>query len=218
MLKVQAAASILAIIHTSKQTHRHTHTHTYIHTHTHTHAHLLLFRFGPYGHCNPPSNGHGGNLPGNFSCAGMGHGGPPKNTSSYCACERTNITVGEQRVSMQVGTDASLHCHNSLTHRSTLASSAVTVALSFSLFSLIVQACSSNSFYFSLWTVRLSQFGSFGGFIGALSVLLDGLWFSTPEHGECKGADPVGTNGCTWRVKSVVKVANASCVQSRLCV
>ena len=60
------------------------------------------------------------------------------------------------------------------------------------------------------------QFGQFGGFIGALSHLLDGLWFSTTGDGACAASEPVGTRGCSWRTKRVVKVANASCVQSRL--
>lgn len=121
-------------------------------------------QFGPYLHCNPPSNGRGGNIPGPFACAlggtrGGGPPPPPRNTSAYCACPRTNRTVGEQRVSM--------------------------------------------------------QFGSFGGFIGPLSRKLDGLWFSTTRAGDCGGA-AVGTEGCSWRAKAVVKAVNASCVQRNL--
>lgn len=55
--------------------------------------------YGPYGHCNPP---HDNSLVGNFSCRGMGHG-PPRNSSSYCYCPRTNRTVGRQHVSDQFG-------------------------------------------------------------------------------------------------------------------
>ena len=56
--------------------------------------------YGPYGHCNPP---HQNSLVGNFSCRGMGHGGAPQNTSTYCYCPRTNHTVGRQHVSDQFG-------------------------------------------------------------------------------------------------------------------
>lgn len=82
--------------------------------------------YGPYLHCNPPSNGKGGNLPGTFSCAPMSHD-IGYNNSFYCDCARTNTTVGSQRVSM--------------------------------------------------------QFGSFGGFVAALSRKLDGVWYSTTQQG-----------------------------------
>lgn len=114
-------------------------------------------KYGPYGHCNPPEQN---SLEGNFSCRGMGRG-RPRNTSQYCACERTNHTVGRQRVSM--------------------------------------------------------QFGGWGGFVGNLSHLLDGYWFSTPAQGECgEGVNPTGNGACTWKPQRVKKVVNATCVQRRV--
>lgn len=60
------------------------------------------------------------------------------------------------------------------------------------------------------------QFGSYGGYIGNLSHLLDGLWYSTPKLGQCKPGQILGTTGCSWRATKLTKVANASCVQRRV--
>lgn len=38
-----------------------------------------------------------------------------------------------------------------------------------------------------------------------------GYWYSTPVTAECKPGEPVGTNGCSWRVLSAV-YKNASCI------
>ena len=57
------------------------------------------------------------------------------------------------------------------------------------------------------------QFGQWGGFVGNLSRLLDGYWYSTPAAGQCTGAERPGLSGCSWRPAAVSAVVNASCVQ-----
>ena len=42
---------------------------------------------------------------------------------------------------------------------------------------------------------------------------LGGFWYSTPLAGRClPGAKPGDGSGCTWRVKTLVKQINASCI------
>lgn len=43
----------------------------------------------------------------------------------------------------------------------------------------------------------------------------EGNWFSFPRAGQCDGAEPVGTNGCTWNVTSYA-MKNMSCVSPRI--
>ena len=51
-----------------------------------------------------------------------------------------------------------------------------------------------------------------GGGIGAAG----GNWFSHPINGKCKDGEPVGTNGCTWRVIERNQIINASCMYSHI--
>ncbi len=56
---------------------------------------------------------------------------------------------------------------------------------------------------------------SHGGYIS--SSVLGGWWYSTPAAGECTGsATPGDGSGCTWRMLSAEKYANASCVDEKV--
>jgi hypothetical protein len=41
------------------------------------------------------------------------------------------------------------------------------------------------------------------------------IWYSTPAEGQCAEGEPLGTNGCTWRLVSTLKYANATCVDEK---
>jgi hypothetical protein len=41
------------------------------------------------------------------------------------------------------------------------------------------------------------------------------IWYETPAKGECAEGEPLGTNGCTWRLISTLKYANATCVDEK---
>jgi len=59
----------------------------------------------------------------------------------------------------------------------------------------------------------------YGGSWFGVANLGDGyttnLWYSTPAEGECKNGAPLGTDGCTWRLVSELKYANATCVDKQ---
>ena len=51
-----------------------------------------------------------------------------------------------------------------------------------------------------------------------VSSYFGGYWYSTPHLGQCTGTHTPGDgSGCTWKVTSAPKYANASCVADQLC-
>eukprot|EP00658_Telonema_sp_P-2_P065493 TRINITY_DN54720_c0_g1_i1.p1 TRINITY_DN54720_c0_g1~~TRINITY_DN54720_c0_g1_i1.p1 ORF type:complete len:355 (-),score=39.63 TRINITY_DN54720_c0_g1_i1:253-1317(-) len=43
-----------------------------------------------------------------------------------------------------------------------------------------------------------------------------GIWFSHPSAGECAPGEPLGSQGCTWRVIRRKRAINASCMYNRI--
>lgn len=43
-----------------------------------------------------------------------------------------------------------------------------------------------------------------------------GYWYTTPVAGECKKGEPVGTNGCTWRLVETIKYINSTCLNDKI--
>ena len=52
--------------------------------------------------------------------------------------------------------------------------------------------------------------------LGKLGSLLGGNWYSTQAAGECKSATAVIGTDCWWRLHSVERLVNSSCVNGRL--
>jgi hypothetical protein len=43
-----------------------------------------------------------------------------------------------------------------------------------------------------------------------------GLWYSTPVEGECAEGQPLGSDGCSWRLLRTVRYVSFACMRSRI--
>lgn len=59
---------------------------------------------------------------------------------------------------------------------------------------------------------------NFDSGVGRISDgILGGFWYSLPAAGECSGSQSPGdSSGCTWKLQSVTKLVNSTCVSERL--